>query len=247
MTAPTGECPNCGKQTKRLVEEVAGRMFSVPVWCEKCVRSALASHNQERMIGLKRKWKALCPALYRATDPNHPAIDQELLSKIREWDPAIAGIEGIGLHGPTAGCKTRMMFLLLSDLHFRGINVAWVHSIELARASFEQFDSNAEIQKRARNLWKNAAGVKVLLIDDIGKERFTDAAEQNLYWLIERRILACKPTLWTSNASGAVLREFMSESRGPALTRRLAEFSTVHFVPARHKRAESIDYLAASA
>jgi len=63
-----------------------------------------------------------------------------------------------------------------------------------------------------------------LLIDEIGKERFTDSVEQNLYRLIEIRALECKPILWTSNLSGRSLRESMSRSRGPALTRRLAEF-----------------------
>src|SRR5215471_1670682 len=127
MTAQTGKCPDCGKPAEPFVSEVAGRIFSLQIPCQACrqtaEQSALARENQERITRLHMKWKALCPALYRATDPNHPAIDQDLLAKILEWHPAKAGGKGIGLHGPTGGCKTRMMFLLLSDLHFRGVKV----------------------------------------------------------------------------------------------------------------------------
>ena len=100
-----------------------------------------------------------------------------------------------------------MMFLLLQRLHLLGSKVAWIHAIELARASFEKFDDCRDLQRRARALLINAEPPEVLLIDDIGKERFNDSVEQNLYRLIEIRALERKPILWTSNLSGASLRE----------------------------------------
>jgi hypothetical protein len=151
---PTGKCPDCGESTKPFATEVAGRMISFPVRCEKCVQSAeqsaLARQNQERITRLHMEWKKF-PALYRATDPNHLAIDQDLLRKILEWHPVKAGGKGIGLHGPTGGCKTRMMFLLLRNLHYANVKVRWISAVELSRASSEMFDNDRIIFSRHRD------------------------------------------------------------------------------------------------
>ncbi|PYK25547.1 MAG: hypothetical protein DME52_08290, partial [Verrucomicrobia bacterium] len=81
-------------------------------------------------------------------------------------------------------------------------------------------------------LLRSAASAELLFIDDIGKERLTESAELKLYSLMEERTANAKPILWTSNFVGADLRKIMSDNRGPAITRRLAEFSSVLFVPA---------------
>ena len=120
--------------------------------------------------------RRLLPPLFHATDPNHPAIPQDLLAKILEYDPATAGGKGIGLHGPTGGCKTRAMFLLLRKLHYQGVKVGWVRAVDLSRASSEYFDFDDAVRNRAREVLKNALRVSVLFIDDLGKERFTSAA-----------------------------------------------------------------------
>jgi len=177
--------------------------------------------------------------LVRATNANHPALNQDLLEKVLPWRPSGNG-KGIGLTGPTCGCKTRTMSLLLRDLHLSGVQVRWVNAIELSRASSEVFDEHRGAE--AKNVLRNAAHAEVLFIDDIGKERFTDRAELELYSLIETRVAHLGPILWTSKACGKELREMMSGNRGPAITRRLAEFSSVYRLP--YKRAEPIEQLA---
>jgi len=221
MAQPISKCPKCGGPTDR--SELMGR--PVQLVCRKCHDAAreaeLARENLARKADLDRRWRETCPPLFRLTDPNHPAIDQDVLAKIIQWEPKMAGGKGIALIGPTGGCKTRMMFLLLRKLHCHGTKVAWIPAIELSRASSEIFDDDVAIKNKARRLLKDAARTEVLFIDDLGKERFTDRTELELYHLIETRLLFLRPILWTSNARGADLRELMSESRGPAITRRL--------------------------
>ena len=112
------------------------------------------------------------------------------------------------------------------------MKILFTSAIAIARASSQEFDDDPRRRAEARILLRNAAGVEVLFIDDIGKERLTEAAELKLYWLIEHRTANARPILWTSNFVGADLRKMMSDNRGPAITRRLAEFSSVLFVPA---------------
>jgi DNA replication protein DnaC len=173
-----------------------------------------------------------------------------LLANLLEWDLATAGGKGISLVGPTGGCKTRMMFLLLRKLHYQGdqgVRVGWIRAVDLSRASSEIFDGDNAVRNRAREVLKNALRARVLFIDDLGKERFTDRAELELYNLIESRISSFRPTLWTTNLSGADLRELMSKNRGPTIIQRLNEFSTMYFVSPLYERANPIVKLPTSA
>jgi DNA replication protein DnaC len=194
----------------------------------------LAEENRNKLNALHERWFKLCPALYRATDPNHWAIDQNKLATVLEYDPRTSNGKGIGLHGPTGAGKTRMIYLLIRQLHFSGVNVAVLSAIDIARASAQEFDDDRNTREAARMLIRNAVAAEVLFIDDIGKERLTECAELKLYWLIENRAANAKPILWTSNLAGADLRKMMSSNRGPAITRRLAEFSSIIFVPGRY-------------
>ena len=236
----TGKCPKCGTPTRPFKDMVQGQSFTFQVACDKCRDKELERVNRARREELDRQWRELCPALYRATDPNHAAIDQGVLAKLLEWDLATAGGKGNGLVGPTGGCKTRMMFLLLRQLHYQGVRVGWIRATDFSRASSEIFDSNDAVKNKARAALKNVRNAAVLFIDDLGKERFTDRTEVELYTLIEERISSLRPTLWTSNLSSAHLRELMSENRGPTIIRRVSEFSTVYSVKPLHERANPI-------
>jgi DNA replication protein DnaC len=127
------------------------------------------------------------------------------------------------------------------------VRVVWIRAVDLSRASSEIFDGDDAVRNRAREVLKNAIRARVLFIDDLGKERFTDRSELELYNLIESRTSSLRPTLWTTNLRGADLRELMSENRGPTIIRRLAEFSMMYFVSPLYERANPIVQLASSA
>ena len=230
----TFKCRECSGPT--VAYEIQG--VWIPLVCERCRKAELARRNRARVAELDSQLKVIVPALYRATDGNHPHIDQTLLGKILEWK---VGGKGIGLFGPTGGCKTRMMFLLVRKLHYLEHKVRWIRAIDLSRAASGIFDDDSAIKGNARKLLKNALQAEVLFIDDLGKERFTDRSELELYHLIESRTSCLRPILWTSNASGSDLRDLMSENRGTAITRRLAEFSTVYPVQPYYERANPIE------
>jgi hypothetical protein len=129
-----------------------------------------ANQNRARIAALNQQWRELCPPLFRATDPNHPAINQDLLAKNSRM-------------GSKGGRRERNR------------------------------------SPRAHGWLQNP--------DDVSA-----AAQASLS--------PHRSPLWTSNASGDDLRNLMSENRGPAIIRRLAEFSSEHFVPSPYKRAEPI-------
>src|SRR5204862_2180250 len=135
------------------------------------------------------------------------------------------------------------MFLLVRKLHYQCTKVRWIRAVELSRASSDIFDGDDAIKRKARALLVNAMRAEVLFIDDLGKEKFTHRTETELYHLIDTRISFLRPILWTSNARGADLRDLMSENKGQAITRRLAEFSTPYFVASACERAKPIHHL----
>jgi len=198
---------------------------------DKLAAEALAKQNRDQLADIHERWSKL-PALYRTTDPNHPHINRSLRGKVLEYDSRSSNGKGLGLYGPTGAGKTRIMYLLLHKLHFSGVKIAVTNAIAIARAASQEFDDDQKTRGDARLLLRNAVTSEVLFIDDIGKERLTEAAELKLYWLIEERTASYRPILWTSNFMGSDLRKLMSDNRGPAITRRLAEFSSVLFAPA---------------
>jgi DNA replication protein DnaC len=60
------------------------------------------------------------------------------------------------------------------------VKILFTSAIAIARASSQEFDDDPRRRAEARILLRNAAGVEVLFIDDIGKERLTEAAELKL-------------------------------------------------------------------
>ncbi len=69
--------------------------------------------------------------------------------------------------------------------------------------------------------------VRALLLDDLGKQKFTERAEMELYNLLEYRTSHKLTTLWTANGSGSDLLAKLSKDRGEPILRRLSEFSEV--------------------
>jgi DNA replication protein DnaC len=231
--APTGsKCPVCRRADARVFGEPDLQIRAPCSACaDKLAAEALAKQNRDQLADLHERWSKL-PALYRTTDPNHPHVNPRILAEVLKYDPRSSNGKGIGLYGPTGAGKTRMMFLLVRKLHFSGVKILFTSAVAIARAASQEFDDDQKTRGEARLLLRNAVTSEVLFIDDIGKERLTEAAELKLYWLIEERTANYRPILWTSNFVGADLRKMMSDNRGTAVTRRLAEFSSVLFVPA---------------
>ena len=69
--------------------------------------------------------------------------------------------------------------------------------------------------------------MEVLLFDDLGKAPSTEGVDAELFELVEVRTSNALPILWSANGGGRWLIDRLGADRGPALIRRLAEFTEV--------------------
>lgn len=147
-------------------------------------------------------------------------VDPAIIKHCKQWDPATCGGQGIGLLGASGMGKTRLLCRIL----FR-ISCSWLYlpAYQFSDAVAEQWEDGG-VGMRADQLLKSAHRVKVLFLDDLGDEKHTDSVSSALKGLIEHRSSRKLPTLWTSNLDDEQLAAKHGE-RGPAIVRRLAEFS----------------------
>jgi DNA replication protein DnaC len=182
---------------------------------EKRAAEAAAQFEFETVAKLKTEWATICPPLYRATDPAR--LNQTALAEVLGWQ---YGPKGLVIHGLTNAGKTRMMFQLLHRIHFtdrRSVVVfdAVGFSHECARRFGDHTGEGwiGELSKKA-----------VVAFDDLGKCRFTDRVESELFGLLEKRCANMLPIIATTNFTGDAFAERLSADKGEPMVRRLREF-----------------------
>lgn len=220
-------CARCGTIIEAEPLVLFGREMFSKRYCDACI----VLNNQEQAerqaadakIAREKEWLDICPPLYRLTDPHHPDIPKATLAKIMAWIPKADGV-GLGVFGKTGRCKTRMVYLLCRELHMSGVKLFAIGSKSLGNCFSRSFGDGQEAGL-ARDAITKARAAKVLFLDDLGKEKFTEHVESEFYDLVEHRTSHLKPTLWTANATGSELEAMMSQDRGAAIVRRLREFS----------------------
>lgn len=161
------------------------------------------------------------PSRYRTPfDPKLAQYPAEIVQKVRQWQPGHEGI-GIGLAGSTGLGKTRLLTARLQQLNCTWLYLPAARLNDLVAAIWSDHQRTAD---EAQDMLAKARNVRVLMLDDIGDERTTEAVSEELKDLIETRTANRLPILWTSNLSE---RELSTRhgSRGAAIVRRLAEYS----------------------
>ncbi len=225
----TFTCQNCPTVTEYTPIFIGERELFKPFMCPAC----RAKDHEERQqaakdakrAAMEEDWNRICPEAYRQTDPRFPTMDQRILAGLMRYEPTGDG-RGIGLHGHTGQRKTRMLFLVLKKLHFAGVRVFAVSAKRLAGCYGIMYgkERSSDI---ARDIIRKTHSAEVLLLDDLGKEKFTEHGQAEFFDLIEGRTSRLKPILWTANASGSELESMMSEDRGAPIVRRLEDFTEV--------------------
>ena len=182
--------------------------------------------ESEALQAAQRRSRRLAeiPDIYRENfEEERCSLPAGLVDRVMAWRPEQSNGHGIGLVGSTGLGKTRLLVSLLISLPDR---CSWLYlpAMRLSTAVADQWDDESRIVHRARRLLEDARKVKVLLLDDLGDEKGTDAVGAELKDLIEHRTSRRLPILWTSQLNAAQLEAKHGE-RGKAIVRRLAEFS----------------------
>ncbi len=187
----------------------------------KVLKEEQDQKNAAKQAKLGERWLRICPPLYRETDVTKLNLDR--LNAVMKWE---FGPKGLIVLGATGLQKTRCIYQLLSRLHFtEGRSVIALASHDFSRECAVRFGNNEGEEWISRLL-----AADVVFFDDLGKFKFTERIESELFGVIEGRIANLKPILATTNFKGEDFAQKMSEDRGLPILRRLREFcDTVRF------------------
>lgn len=159
-------------------------------------------------------WADICPPIYRHTDWQRAGLSPVCRDLARRWSPAWGSERcGLGIYGSTGLGKTRAMFGILRRLHFAGVAVLAVDAVRFAKAASDWNASDSTERREARRLIYRMHSVRVLLLDDLAKERSTPAVASAMHDLIETRLRNFRPLLFTTERTGTELATLLG---GPA-------------------------------
>ena len=160
--------------------EFAGAQLGTTV-CDRCY-PLVQSHYEagaQQQVQTRSWWQDACPPLYQRLVngglPDH--CDREAYARVAGWDPDSG--RGIIALGESGAGKTTALWALARRLEERGIRPVVMSAIELARA----MGKSAYDLKRDHYL----TGCRVLIVDDLGKERLTPGVSALLWELVEAR------------------------------------------------------------
>jgi hypothetical protein len=170
--------------------------------------------------GLETLWAKICPAEFRKEiDHGDPNCDPGKHVEVMRWT---FGAKGLILAGPTGQCKTRFVFDLARRELFAGRELFVMRHPEWR---MEASSIAADDQGKLRQWIHKQAVVPLWIMDDLGKGKSTDAADEALESLISQRAAAHKPMIFTTNDTAAILETRFSGGRGGPMVRRILQAS----------------------
>lgn len=201
-----------------------GMPYAVPTMCGTC-HDAWADREHRRVEDAKiaeereRRRRIGVPAEYADNDPDRFPTGAWLA--VQAWGPKSG--RGLGLIGATGQCKTRMMYRRLVDIRTTtGIRFVAMTSFRLQQAIQHQWGDD-----ECKKAIKKARMASILFLDDLGKQKFTESAEAELFDIIEERTACRRPVCFTSNLTGEDLKRSLSENVADPLLRRLRDYCEI--------------------
>lgn len=171
-----------------------------------------------------QEWAAICPLEFRAS-LDHSLCPKARADRVMAWQ---YGSKGLLLYGRSGRCKTRLAYKLVEREFRAGRRVC-----ALSHPTFKREVVARSCGDAPRDLIKWLAllsNVDLLLLDDIGKAKATEATEESFLELIDQRLSKQLPTIYTTQDIPDTLRHRFSDERGDAIMRRLSEACTPIFL-----------------
>jgi hypothetical protein len=168
-------------------------------------------------VSLTPQWDEICPPRFRELVEElrelPGKVDSLAFKAFRRWRWGARGIYAVG---PSGSGKTSAYWALARDLERAGDRPLCIGAVELGR----------RLQQAAKDLASvpDLCFARVLMIDDLGKERATPAASSLLSEVLDHRYAHRLPVIITTRFTSVELRARFSEpSIGQDITRRLYE------------------------
>jgi hypothetical protein len=217
-----GICKGCGTEidTTPTQIDVAGSQIPIPVTvCEPCmglVRSHYATETQEaETVSKTPKWDEKCPerlmpVILGTIAPN--SIDWPAYRQVKEWN--VDANKGMALIGDQGSGKTTALWALFRELELVGINPILLNSVEMGRILGEA----ARDIKAVTWMYR----CRVLMIDDLGKERASPGVASLLWEVLNERYNRNLPVIVSSRFRGDDFEKRFSEPHlGEDIRRRM--------------------------
>lgn len=212
----------------------------------------------ENMELLQIKWKldndvenallqvdALTPKRFKDTNVDHPGYNKKVWQSILSWLPT-SEKPWLGMVAETGRCKTRMSYLKAASVaeHLvressKSIEVYMTCAtdmrqmlIDKARGITHTSKPNHYLLNRPYDPIKRMWEADLLVIDDLGKGRLTDAVAEGFFSILNHRHDHNLVTIWTANAmpdqiGNMIINDELRVDMGPPLAGRLTECSKI--------------------
>jgi DNA replication protein DnaC len=217
--AATRACRECATEFELPPFRLAAELVHV---CPACSERHAEQDQRDASVraGCYREesWKKICPVIFQDTEAMRLPSPSKLDLALR-WS---YGRQGLLLYGASGRGKSRIAWAILKREFMAG------KSVEVLDCTFGfQYSSKFAVSAGDASRWVGGLmTVDLLLLDDVLKVKLTDSVEQALFAIVNSRTERGLPIIVTTNDTGESLAARMSDDRGPALLRRLREFST---------------------
>lgn len=218
-------CPQCGHSFRRTVATFQGREIfaGLPVLCCVCSEASRLTEQQGRAEAMwQRIWQRM-PCGYRNADAT---LVRPALRPVLSWTPE-SYPSGVGIIGASGMGKSCALACLI---RFCRRPFLWLSGTSARQAHYDS--ATGETAEALADTWRRMHTVPLLVIDDIGQCKFSEAWGAALFSLMEARTSARLPTLWTCQVPLPELRAKIGDQTGDhaqaeAISRRLAQHSLV--------------------
>jgi len=186
---PKANCRECGAEFEPEYFDMGyGEEVSFQFCSDECHETFVlaaaefeAERNEfDRKKEALRRWEAIVPISMRETDLDRlPNIKQYI-----DWQPDDTGM-GLTIIGKTGAGKTRLTYLILRNLMVElGLTVTYFRPGDFAIKSHSAWMNN-----RSEQFYKELMDVDILILDDLGKERFTETRMMDFFSMVNNRPL----------------------------------------------------------
>lgn len=226
----------CRNRCGRSVEVVTLFEFRLVPWCQVCVEADMAGERERRVERLMSQANA--PAKFRrwslATYPRGHAEGQAAFEAANGWLLSFLSGErhNLLLYGDVGVGKTGLAWSLVRAACEEGIDAMFVNLRDYLWGVRKTFDSGAEQDTRPHV-------TTLLALDDLGAERPTDFAREELATLIDQRAGAGRATIVTSNYAPDELARRLGHDElviGQRLVSRLVQDATQVRIEGKDRR-----------
>lgn len=198
--------------------------------CPACQRKSenlrVREKEEERMQQAYQMLCATLPPDLRETDERHPDFNRPLWAAANRWHPSPEQ-RTLGIIGPAAQCKTRVLALLARRVISSGSRVCWTSAVRLKDAAHDRQSREREISALAREHLRECLTVPWLFLDDLGKNEWSPTFESQLFQILDHRLNHHLPTAWTANDHPESFHPLISPLNASPIIGRLLDRCTV--------------------